>query len=69
MIVKIKVKTSQPNFSIQKKTENQWIVALTSKPTYNQANIELIKELAKLGFQTRIIRGAKSKEKTIELLN
>ncbi len=67
MLIKIKVKTGKPVFMIDKRTSNEWLVNLTSQPEDNKANLELIKELTKLGYAVRILRGSKSKEKLVEL--
>ncbi|VVB71369.1 putative ACR, YggU family [uncultured archaeon] len=67
MIINAKIRTNQPKFKVEKKSEVDWIISVTSNPKDNEANLELIKELKKLHFITRILRGSKSKEKTLKL--
>ncbi|MDD5416501.1 MAG: DUF167 domain-containing protein [Candidatus Aenigmarchaeota archaeon] len=65
MIIKVKVKPNSKKFSVQE--GDPWIVSLTEPPENNRANLELIKEMSKLYGSCKIIKGIKSKLKTIEI--
>jgi uncharacterized protein YggU (UPF0235/DUF167 family) len=65
MIIKVKVKTSQPSFSVKK--GDVWVIALTSKPEKNKANQELVRELSKTYACVKIVSGLKSKNKVLDI--
>ncbi|MFA6035390.1 MAG: DUF167 family protein [Candidatus Micrarchaeia archaeon] len=67
MIVEAVVKPNSKNFSV--KYENSKLhVSLTEQAEKNKANIELLKELAKLlHCEVRIVSGLTSKRKKLEL--
>ena len=67
MIINVKVKPSQPRFSIKK--NGIWLISCTSPAEKNQANIEIIKELSKEYKSVKILKGLKSKKKIIEIKN
>ena len=52
--------------------ENKIFVGLTSKPEKGKANLEMVKKLAAYfnvsSSQVRIISGAKSRRKTVEII-
>ena len=66
MIVQVKVKPNSKEFKIDEK-EGHWIVHLRSAPEQNKANLELSKEITKKYGKCRILKGAKSKNKIIEI--
>ena len=67
MLVEITVVPNSPKFMIVKK-DGRLKLHLKSAPEGNKANVELIKELEKiLGKPVRIVAGAKSKKKRIEV--
>lgn len=64
-IFNAKVKPNSPEFKISKFSETV-IIYTQNQPENNKANIEIIKELSSLfGKSVRILRGLKSKDKTI----
>ncbi len=66
MIINAKVKTRQDKFSIERRGD-EWVISVTSAPEGNKANMEIVKELAKRYGSARILSGAKSKRKKIEI--
>ena len=67
MIINARIHTNSPEFKIVK-DENNWTIYVRSKPQDNKANTEIIKELTKKYKTCRILKGAKSRKKTIEIL-
>jgi len=65
MLINVKVKPNSKKFEI--KEGNPWIVFLTESAENNKANIELIKEMSKLYGSCKILKGKKSKLKTLEI--
>ncbi len=65
MIIQAKVKTNQPEFSIIKKSEQEWSISVKSSPEQNKANMEIIKNLKKTYKTVKILKGVKSKNKQI----
>lgn len=45
--------------------ENNIIVRLTAKPQDNEANIQLVKFMKKLGLSIEIVKGSRSRKKVI----
>jgi len=66
MIIKAKVRTNQNKFSIIE--GDVWIINVKAVAENNKANLEIIKELSKKYSSVRILKGAKSKEKIIEII-
>lgn len=66
MLIAVKVKASAKKFSISQKG-GTLLVSLTEPAENNRANIELVKNLVKIYGSCRIVRGLKSKTKTLEL--
>jgi len=65
VIVKVKVKTGQPEFSVKK--DDVWMVSLKSPPENNKANQELVKKLSKIYGRAKIVSGFTSRTKTLEI--
>jgi len=65
MIVKVRVKTRQPEFEIKKR--DVWLVSLKSAPENNKANAELVREFSRIYGSARILSGFRSKTKTLEI--
>ena len=65
---KIIVKTNKPETRITKEVDNVIYLDVHSPPRDNKANIEILKFLKK-HFKTnlKIVKGLKSKEKTIDI--
>ncbi len=69
VILEIKVKTNSLETKVYRK-DDSIILEVQNPPEDNQANIELIKYLKKFfGKEVRILRGLKSKNKTILIEN
>jgi uncharacterized protein (TIGR00251 family) len=67
MIIEAKVKANQPEFKVEK-SEGLIIIHVTNPPAEGRANIEIIRELSRLtGGSVYILRGSKSRKKTIEI--
>ncbi|HSB47802.1 MAG TPA: DUF167 domain-containing protein [Candidatus Bilamarchaeum sp.] len=67
MIVEVTVAPNSRGFSLSIKN-GRIRIALKSPPENNRANIELIRELSRLtGSGVRILSGAGSKRKTLEI--
>ena len=67
MKIKIKVRVNQPKTEVIEKGDI-WKVNVKAKPEKNEANRELIKFFSKLfKKKVRIVKGLKSKEKTLEI--
>ena len=65
MRLEARVRTNQPEFSI-KKTESGIEICVKSPPREGEANTEIVKEFSRLtGKDVLIVKGAKSKRKTI----
>jgi len=63
-VFEAKIKPNSPEFSIE--VSDKAIISIKSSPENNKANIEIIKELSKLlNADVRIIKGLKSKNKTL----
>jgi len=68
MRLTIKVKPSSRKQEIIKISDEEYKVYLKSRAEDNKANIELLKMLKKyFGRQARIIKGARSRNKIIEI--
>ncbi|MCD6216102.1 MAG: DUF167 domain-containing protein [Candidatus Aenigmarchaeota archaeon] len=63
-MIEIIVKTEQPEFRVEEKN-GRLIVFLRSKPENNQANLEIVREFRKIYKFVKIVRGFKSKHKTL----
>ena len=72
MKLQIRVKTNSGKQEIESFGDNRYLVYLESAPENNEANIELLKLMAKhLGIPStklRIISGASGKDKTLEII-
>jgi len=66
MMITVKVKTSSKKFAIAAKG-GILRISLTEPAENSRANAELVKEMAKRFVSCRILRGLKSKTKTLEL--
>lgn len=66
MLIAVKVKTGAKKFGIVLK-DGILRISLTEPAENNRANTELVKETTKLFGCCKIIRGMKSKTKTLEL--
>jgi uncharacterized protein YggU (UPF0235/DUF167 family) len=66
MLILAKIKTGKAKFSVKK--GKIWEICVKSKPERNQANLEIVRELSKQYKSVRIIKGAKSRTKLIEIL-
>ncbi len=66
MIIIAKVKIRSERFAILQKDEIL-LISLTEPAENNKANIELVKEMTKRFGGCKIVRGLKSKTKTLEL--
>jgi len=66
LIISAKVHANSKEFKIEKKGDVLEIY-VRSPPEDNKANLEIIKELTKKYGSCRIIRGAKSKKKVLEI--
>lgn len=66
MLVTAKVKTGAKKFEIVRKG-GILRINLTEPAENNKANIELVKEMTKRFGSCKIVRGLKSKTKTLEL--
>lgn len=67
MIIKAKVKPNSPKFEIIDKGE-YFQINVTSEPEKGKANLEIVKELSKIYGKCKIIRGLKSRNKIIEII-
>ena len=68
MIIKVKVKPASKKQEIIK-TDEGYVVSVKGKAEKNKANIELLKALNKhFGKDVRIIKGFKSKNKIVEVV-
>ena len=65
MIIKVRIKTSQKTFSIEK--GETWKISVRSVPEKGEANREIIKELGKLYQNVSILKGLRTKNKVIFL--
>lgn len=64
----VKVVPNSKKFAAQFKTNGEMAVHATEEPERGKVNLEIIKELGKmLGMQVRIIRGATSRRKLLEI--
>src|SRR3989338_4963645 len=64
-IFNAKVKPNSPEFTISKFSETV-VICTENQPENNKANLEIVKELSRIfGKNVRILRGLKSKNKTI----
>jgi len=72
MKLQVRVKTNSGKQEIESFGDNRYLVYLVSRPENNEANIELIKLMAKhLGIPStklKIISGATGKDKTLEVV-
>ena len=72
MRIQVRVKTSSGKQEIENFGDNRYLVYLKSVPENNEANIELIKLIAKhMGVSSarvKIISGMTSKDKTLEII-
>jgi uncharacterized protein (TIGR00251 family) len=69
MIINVKIKPSSRESKIEQK-DGAYIAYVKASPEDNKANIELIKLLKKyFSKDVRIVRGAKSKNKVVEVKN
>ena len=66
MIVEVTVVPKSSKFQIIKR-DGRIRICITSPAEDNKANIELIKELKKLGCQAAIVSGRKSRRKKLEV--
>jgi len=67
--IKVKVSVGKPNSEILSKNE-VWKVNLKSFAQEGKANLELIKLVSKeLGKKVKIVKGFKSKEKILKLID
>lgn len=70
--LQVRVKTNSGKQEIESFGDGRYLVYLVSAPENNEANIELIKLMAKhLGIPStklKIISGATGKDKTLEIL-
>jgi len=70
MRLTIKVKPSSRKQEIIKISDEEYKVYLKSRAEDNKANIELLKMLKKyFGRQARIIKGARSRNKIVEIID
>ena len=70
MIINVKVKTCSGKQEFKKISDNDYKISLKSPPEDNKANIELLKMLKKyFGRQARIIKGARSRNKIVEIID
>ena len=70
MIIKIKVKTESKKQKIEKVSDKEYKVFLKSRAEDNKANLELLKLLKKeFKKDARIIKGSKSRNKIVEVLD
>jgi uncharacterized protein (TIGR00251 family) len=70
MIINVRVKTNSEKQLIEKISGFEYKISLKSIPEDNKANIELMKLLKKhLNKDIKIIKGFKSRNKIIEVLN
>lgn len=71
MKIQVRVKTNSEKQDIESFGDNRYFVYLVSRPENNEANIELIKLMAKhLGIPStklKIISGASGRDKTLEV--
>lgn len=65
MIVKAKVKTGQKEFRVEE--GEIWKISCRSRAKNNEANAEIVKKLSRIYGRARIIRGLKSRVKTIDI--
>lgn len=65
MIINVKVKPNSEKFQI--KEGSIWTISLKSPAENNKANVELIKEMTKRYGKCKILKGAKSKTKVLEI--
>ena len=69
--IQVRVKTGSGKQEIESFGDNRYLVYLVSQPENNEANIELIKLMAKhLGIPStklRIISGATNNDKVVEI--
>lgn len=65
MIIKVKVKTGQPVFSVREGAV--WLISVRSRPENNATNTELVKKLSRLYGSARLLSGFRSKTKTLEI--
>lgn len=63
-MVEIIVKTEQPEFRVEEKN-GRLMVFLRSKPENDQANLEIVREFRRMYNSVKIIRGFKSRHKTL----
>ena len=69
IILEIKAKPNSPATKLYKK-EDRFILEIESEPENNKANLEIIKFFRKLsGHDVKILKGLKSKNKTILIEN
>ena len=72
MKIQVRVKTGSGKQEIESFGNNRYLVYLESQPENNDANIELIKLMARhLGIPStklRIVSGATGKDKTLEVV-
>ena len=66
MLITVKVKTGAKNFTIAAK-DGILHISLAEPAENNRANAELVKEMAKRFGSCKIVRGLKSKTKTLEI--
>ena len=66
MIVEVTVVPKSSRFRITKK-DGKIKIHLTSPPEDNKANLELIKELKKLGCPASIVSGHRSRHKKLDV--
>ena len=65
MIIKTRIKTKQKEFSVKK--GDLWVICVRASPEKGAANLEILKELGKKYENVKILRGLKSRKKTIFL--
>lgn len=65
MIIKARVKINQKQFSVER--GDVWAISVRATPEKGTANLEILKELGKKYKNVKILRGLKSRKKTIFL--
>ena len=69
-IIKVKVKPNSGKQEIEKISETEFVVRLKKPAEDNKANLELLKLMKKyFKKEARILRGLKSKEKILEVID
>ncbi len=73
MLIKVKIFPGEKTQAIIKKTEDSFCIKVKEKPIMNRANDEMIEVLANYFHipkgKIRIVKGAKQRNKIIEILD